>query len=77
MVHHIGSTADSGHYTADALRTKSRKKDDDDHHGANQQEEEQEWVSFDGGVTSVVKTPILENERKQRTAYMLLYTLQE
>mmetsp|Transcript_24468 Transcript_24468/g.34507 ORF Transcript_24468/g.34507 Transcript_24468/m.34507 type:complete len:341 (-) Transcript_24468:164-1186(-) len=77
MVHHIGSTADSGHYTADALRTKGRKKDDDDHHDANQQEEEQEWVSFDDGVTSVVKTPILENERKQRTAYMLLYTLQE
>ena len=58
MVHHIGSTADSGHYTADSLRTKKKEEAGDN----GDPQEEQEWISFDDRSTSVVKTPILENE---------------
>ncbi len=62
IVHHIGNTANSGHYTTDALRPDPEEKVD-------------RWVSFDDGVVAennldkIVKTP-----KHQKTAYMLLYS---
>jgi len=62
IVHHIGNTANSGHYTTDALRFDPDEKVD-------------RWVSFDDGVVAensldkIVKTP-----KHQKTAYMLLYS---
>ena len=63
IVHHHGSTPSSGHYTADAVRLDG---------------EDTAWVSFDDGnaypanINKVLKSP-----HSQRTAYMLLYTLEE
>ena len=78
IVHHIGSRASSGHYTADALRlrpsqnssepTESEENDDPN--------ELSSWVSFDDGqvgMTSLDK--ILNSKFKQETAYMVLYSL--
>ena len=90
IVHHIGARASSGHYTADAVRPargmagdsseevkdgtetakpSSTTRDDD---------EKQSWVTFDDTtsyITSLDK--ILSNPSKERTAYMLLYSLDE
>jgi ubiquitin C-terminal hydrolase len=63
VVCHIGSTANSGHYTADAIRVSESKRS-------------ATWVSFDDGMTSVTSTEqVIKDEKNQRTAYMLLYTL--
>ena len=59
IVYHIGNTANSGHYTTDALR---RHKEKD------------QWVSYDDGVTdekSFDKT--VQSTKNQKTAYMLTY----
>ena len=61
IVHHIGSTANSGHYTADALRQHEDGK--------------KQWISFDDSVTNETSAnTVLKSEQKQKTAYMLLYT---
>ena len=66
MVRHIGGTASSGHYTAHGERMKHNTKGGD----------EKEWVSFDDGMTMVTKlSNVVENERNQRSAYMMLYEL--
>jgi ubiquitin C-terminal hydrolase len=58
IVHHIGNTASSGHYTADALRG------------------ENSWVSFDDGVTRELSPQdVFMSSNKQRTAYMIMYSL--
>jgi hypothetical protein len=63
VVCHIGSTANSGHYTADAIRSSESKMSET-------------WVSFDDGMTSLTSTEqVLNDEKNQRTAYILLYTL--
>jgi uncharacterized UBP type Zn finger protein len=65
IVHHIGSTANSGHYTADALRIRP-----------NQPEANMTWVSFDDTkVETATATDVLKDVAKQKTAYMMLYTL--
>eukprot|EP00980_Cylindrotheca_fusiformis_P006468 scaffold1377_cov126-Cylindrotheca_fusiformis.AAC.13 len=65
IVHHIGSTADSGHYTADALRVRP------DQPGTNMT-----WVSFDDTMVETTSSAaVLEDVAKQKTAYMMLYTL--
>ena len=62
VVHHIGSTANSGHYTADALRVRQDKST---------------WVSFDDGSTSETTGSAVRNSlRNQKSAYMLLYSLE-
>jgi Ubiquitin carboxyl-terminal hydrolase len=95
VVHHIGTRAESGHYTADAIRWKKDKRvralaaslgvggvD-----GSNQPNEEEEggteefvpsWINFDDGICRVQPSEgneMLLDAKKQRTAYMLLYTL--
>jgi uncharacterized UBP type Zn finger protein len=63
IVHHLGSTADSGHYTADALRTMP-----------SEEEPVAKWVSFDDGLTSETTSEAVRNSvQNQKTAYMVLY----
>merc|ERR1712194_402077 len=62
IVHHIGDTANPGHYTTDAQR-------------ADPEDGKERWVSFDDAVT-VEKSleRVVQSTRNQRTAYMLLYS---
>jgi ubiquitin C-terminal hydrolase len=63
IVHHIGKTANSGHYTADALRL-------------DPENETPQWVSYDDGITEETnEAELLGVNRTQRTAYMLLYSI--
>ena len=62
IVHHIGNTANSGHYTTDALRT-------------DPEDGQEKWVSFDDGVA--VERSFerdVQTTKNQKTAYMLLYS---
>lgn len=71
LVYHIGGTASSGHYTADALRTRPAAEPD-----AAAGDTVTEWVSFDDSKTSVTKlSDIVASKRCQGSAYMLLYTM--
>jgi len=83
IVHHIGNTANSGHYTADALRfdhppTQNREGQDGDlSHKDMSRAEQPQWVSYDDGVTK--ETTLAEVRGRvanQRTAYMLLYSIE-
>lgn len=79
IVHHIGSRASSGHYTADAVRHgEGAESQDKDATSETAKSTEDEWVSFDDGnvVRTTLKT-ITEGRFKQETAYMLLYTLND
>ena len=65
IVHHIGGTANSGHYTADALRIRP-----------NEPGKNMAWVSFDDTKVETAKSAeILSSLEKQKTAYMLLYMM--
>ena len=67
IVHHIGTSAESGHYTADALR-----KDPKDDSGKSTT-----WVSFDDTtVERVSEADVLEDKPRRKTAYMMLYSLE-
>lgn len=67
VVHHIGGTAWSGHYTCDALRT-----------SASESASRAKWISFDDGMTmATTADTVLMSEKSQKTAYMLLYTLHQ
>ncbi len=61
VVRHIGSTANSGHYTADARRADTSSKN--------------EWVSFDDGGTSVIRDidRTLNSERCRKSNYIMMY----
>ena len=62
IVHHHGSTPSSGHYTADAVRGDG---------------DEKQWVSFDDGTAYPANiSKLLKSPHNQRTAYLLLYTLE-
>ena len=61
VVHHIGSTASSGHYTAHSVR----------HRGG---QESAQWILFDDGIVTETKLDdVLSSQRSQQSAYMLLY----
>ena len=67
VVHHIGNTANSGHYTVDAVRQVFSEGKDTN----------KEWLKFDDLVvsnTSLVE--VTSDEQRQRTSYMLLYNIQ-
>mmetsp|Transcript_41363 Transcript_41363/g.86772 ORF Transcript_41363/g.86772 Transcript_41363/m.86772 type:complete len:705 (+) Transcript_41363:555-2669(+) len=81
VVHHVGSTAFSGHYTTCAKRKqlsdhgdKDGKKPDD----ANApQDNEDQWVFFDDRVGAKKNMDYVSgSERNQRNCYMALYELQ-
>lgn len=75
IVHHIGSTANSGHYTADALRPGRPHVGEDQEAGA--QTCEPQWVSYDDGLTTETTLAALRgNISNQRTAYILLYSIE-
>lgn len=60
VVHHIGSSASSGHYTTDALRSDSSKKEN--------------WITFDDCITKTTSlSQVLNNERSQQNSYMIMY----
>ena len=74
VVHHVGSTAFSGHYTTCAKRTISGKKSD----ASCPQDNNEQWVFFDDRV-GVEKSMnyVIGNEKDQRSCYMALYDLVE
>lgn len=76
IVHHIGSRASSGHYTADALRQETLNWNNSDTLATNTvTNEEAVWVTYDDSFTTrTTLTKILDNRFKQQSAYMLLYT---
>jgi uncharacterized UBP type Zn finger protein len=64
IVHHIGNTADSGHYTADALRETIQNGQTVD-----------QWVSYDDSTSIESNLDKIRNTpSNQKTAYMLLYS---
>ena len=70
VVHHIGSTPHSGHYTADAARNRDLGLFDDGRLG----EGEKKWVTFDDTATTFTdKITVLEGETSQRNTYMALF----
>jgi Ubiquitin carboxyl-terminal hydrolase len=88
IVHHIGSQASSGHYTADAIRpfhetNREANEVNSDSQPINEKLSAENsgssaatWVSFDDGHTRQTPLPtILHSRFKQETAYMLLYAL--
>eukprot|EP00536_Pseudo-nitzschia_multiseries_P008550 jgi/Psemu1/287871/fgenesh1_pg.219_\ len=62
VVHHLGNTLKSGHYTTDALRT-------------NPLDGKDRWVSYDDGNTGELEEEtVVGSNSNQNTAYMLLYS---
>jgi uncharacterized UBP type Zn finger protein len=63
---HIGSSAFSGHYTADGLRRPTPVAPADSN---------KEWFAFDDGRTEpTTEDKVLNNGRNKKNAYMLLYS---
>ena len=77
VVHHIGDTAFSGHYTSCSKRIlKDTQGDSSD--TTNAQDNEEEWVRFDDQVgTQTSVRYVLENESNQQNCYMALYERHE
>lgn len=70
VVHHIGRSASSGHYTADAFRQLNSSEQN------KEDSVKDTWVSYDDGRTSVTSlNDVTGSDTKQETAYMLLYAL--
>lgn len=66
IVHHIGTTANSGHYTADALRQTAEDGKPTTH---------SQWVSYDDSTsTEITLADVRTSLSNQKTAYMLLYS---
>jgi hypothetical protein len=81
VVHHIGSRASSGHYTADAIRLCEKEQEPGEtinvDTGADKEMEER-WVMFDDGNSALTTLErVTKNINRQRNAYMLLYTMNE
>ena len=80
VVHHVGTTAFSGHYTTCAKRTLDRKggngeeKSDDDAQ-ANAIDKEEQWVFFDDRAGAKKGEKYVNEEKNQKNCYMALYEL--
>jgi len=62
-VHHLGSTAYSGHYLCDSVRVDT-------------EEHTEGWVRFDDGLVKEMSlSALIEYEKNRGDAYMLMYTL--
>lgn len=72
VVRHIGRTANSGHYTADAIRC---SENENTNKSSMSTPPPNEWVSFDDGKTSILENVdgTLGSERNQRNTYMMMY----
>ena len=66
LVHHVGSTASSGHYTACARRPRA---------GSGAGPVEEDWIFFDDRSGFRRDLSYVDNERNQRNMYMALYEL--
>lgn len=74
IVHHIGNTADSGHYTADGVRYADAALDNQGDRQSPPIEACPTWVSFDDGITTeTTSEQVLRSVENQCSAYMLLY----
>ena len=77
VVHHIGDTAFSGHYTSCVKRI-VKDTQGDSSNTTNPQDNEEEWVRFDDQVgTQTSVRYVLENESNQQNCYMALYERHE
>jgi ubiquitin C-terminal hydrolase len=73
VVHHVGSTAFSGHYTTCGKRSICEKSDT-----SGPRENEEQWMFFDDRVgTKTSVNYVTDYERNQRSCYMALYELAE
>jgi len=71
IIRHQGETASSGHYIADALRTKSLGLFEEK---GNLADKEKKWVVFNDRITRFTdSSKVLNGEENQRDAYMILY----
>jgi ubiquitin C-terminal hydrolase len=62
VVHHLGTTAFSGHYLCDSVRV-------------DIEERSERWVRFDDGLAKETSlSALIENEKNRGDAYMLMYT---
>ena len=77
VVHHIGNSPFSGHYTSCAKRiVKDTQGDSSD--STDAQDNEEQWVLFDDGLgTRRPASYVFENERNQRNCYLALYELND
>ena len=68
VVHHVGNTAFSGHYTACGLRSDT----------TDTQDNEEQWVYFDDrkGIKEDFDY-VAKREKNQRNCYMALYELKK
>eukprot|EP00814_Leptocylindrus_danicus_P016352 CAMPEP_0116014254 /NCGR_PEP_ID=MMETSP0321-20121206/6177_1 /TAXON_ID=163516 /ORGANISM="Leptocylindrus danicus var. danicus, Strain B650" /LENGTH=623 /DNA_ID=CAMNT_0003483889 /DNA_START=192 /DNA_END=2063 /DNA_ORIENTATION=+ len=71
VIHHIGSTASCGHYTADSLvdvvvgKGKSRKK----------YSRAEQWYKFNDSVAKTIGKKDVFGKRSQETAYLVMYEM--
>mmetsp|Transcript_31909 Transcript_31909/g.69082 ORF Transcript_31909/g.69082 Transcript_31909/m.69082 type:complete len:90 (-) Transcript_31909:2543-2812(-) len=71
IIRHQGETASSGHYIADALRTKSLGLFEEK---GNLADKEKKWVVFNDRITRFTNSSkVLNDEENQRDAYVILY----
>lgn len=78
VVHHIGNTASSGHYTSCAKRKLTVASDDSKAAGGISDEKvaKEEWVFFDDRVGRKKSLDyVVDTEKNQRNCYLALYEL--